>query len=66
MEAAPTTQGNKAPAKPGDVLSREGEDAAGTSAGAVEEAMEEADADDEEAILPGQVVMKGESEAGAD
>ncbi|WWD18499.1 hypothetical protein CI109_102951 [Kwoniella shandongensis] len=52
-------KGNKEPADPEDVLSREGDEAAGTSAGAVEEAMEE-EADDqwEEQKRPGEVIMR--------
>lgn len=56
-------KGNKAPASPTDVLSREGEDVAGTSAGAVEEAMEELEGEEDEQENPmaGSVVMRGES-----
>ncbi|KAL7420775.1 hypothetical protein Q5752_004727 [Cryptotrichosporon argae] len=46
-------RGNKPPAEPEAVLAREGEDAAGTSAGAVEDALEE---EEEEEF--GQVVMR--------
>lgn len=66
QETALPTKGNKAPADPGEVLSREGEDAAGTSAGAVEEAMEDVEEEEEEEdpILPGEVIMRGESTIG--
>ncbi len=50
-------KGNKKPVDPEDVLSREGEDAAGTSAGAAEEALQ--DDEDEEVLLPGEVIMRG-------
>jgi hypothetical protein len=53
--------GNKEPAAPEAVLAREGTRAAGTSAGAAEEAMheqEEDEEDDEDDILPGDVIMR--------
>lgn len=53
----PPRRGNKQPADPSEVLEREGEAVAGTSAGAVEEA---ADEDDEEPPTVGQVIMRGE------
>ncbi|KAK4686458.1 hypothetical protein P7C73_g3664, partial [Tremellales sp. Uapishka_1] len=58
-EARPR-KGNKQPVNPEDVLAREGDDAAGTSAGAVEDMMEdEQEEDDEGDILPGDVIMRG-------
>lgn len=63
-ETAKPTPGNKAPADPGDVLSREGEDAAGTSAGAAEEAMGEEE-EEEDPIMPGEVIMRGMSNVGS-
>ena len=50
-------KGNKQPADPQSVLSREGGEAAGTSAGAAEEAMDTDE--DEEDVLPGDVLMRG-------
>lgn len=54
-ESAP---GNRAPADPGDVLAREGNETAGTSYAAAEEAMDD-EGEDEDAILPGQVILRG-------
>ncbi len=58
----PLRRGNKAPADPEAVLAREGNDAAGTSAGAAEEAMDndQDNEEQEEDILPGEVIMRGE------
>ena len=49
-------KGNKAPADPGDVLAREGEEAEGTSAGAVEDALHD---EEEEGFEPGSVMLRG-------
>jgi hypothetical protein len=54
-------KGNKKPVDPGEVLSREGEEVAGTSAGAVEDALEENESDDDDVPLPGAVIMRGKS-----
>jgi hypothetical protein len=51
--------GNKPPADPDDVLAREGEEAAGTSAGAQEAALEDDEWDQEDAVELGGVVMRG-------
>ena len=57
-------KGDKDPVDPAKVLSRAGDAAEGTSAGAVEEAMgeigDEDEEEEEEAFLPGQVIMRGE------
>ena len=55
-----TSSGDDTPADPEQVLSREGSEAAGTSAGAVDRALEEEDEDIDELIKPGDVVMRGE------
>ena len=54
-------KGNKQPASPEAVLAREGGDASGTSAGAAERAMENEDSEEEEEVLPGEVLMRGKS-----
>lgn len=59
--AEPPRKGNKAPASPGDVLSREGDEVAGTSAGAVEEAL--GDEEEEDDFTPGSVILRGELSA---
>jgi hypothetical protein len=59
-------KGNKRPVDPGEVLAREGDDVAGTSAGAVEEAMEDEDSGDDDVPLPGEVIMRGECGASLD
>ncbi|WVR06432.1 hypothetical protein IAU60_003463 [Kwoniella sp. DSM 27419] len=57
-------RGNKAPVDPMDVLNREGDQAAGTSAGAVEEALDEREAvgDEDDTWVedkrPGEVIMR--------
>ncbi|KAK8858607.1 hypothetical protein IAR55_002836 [Kwoniella newhampshirensis] len=51
-------KGNKAPVDPDAVLSREGDEAAGTSAGAAEQAMEEEDGEWEEEKRPGEVILR--------
>ncbi len=54
-------KGNKAPADPEAVLARGGSDAAGTSAGAADEAIiHDSSEEDEEDVLPGEVIMRGE------
>ena len=57
----PLRKGNKAPADPGRVLAREGDQVEGTSAGAAESAM--GDEDDDEDFVPGQIIMRGEPDA---
>lgn len=54
-------KGNKQPARPSEVLAREGEEAEGTSAGAVEEAMADEEEEEEGMLRPGSVIMRGES-----
>lgn len=53
-------KGNKAPADPEDVLAREGDEAAGTSHAAVEEALEESEYAEDEPVLVGEIIMRGE------
>lgn len=50
--------GFKRPVDPEDVLARQGEETRGTSAAAVQDAMEDGD---EDAFSPGQVMMRGET-----
>jgi hypothetical protein len=52
-------KGNRAPVDPDEVLQREGDGAAGTSHLVVEQALED---EDEEDLLPGEVIMRGGSE----
>jgi hypothetical protein len=54
----PPRRGNKDPVNPLEVLEREGPAVAGTSAGAVEETVEE---EEEDTIRAGQIIMRGES-----
>ncbi|WVQ96460.1 hypothetical protein IAU59_003565 [Kwoniella sp. CBS 9459] len=60
VEEARKRKGNKAPVDPRTVLSREGDAAAGTSAGAVEDALDEREEDEawEEDRRPGEVIMR--------
>ncbi|OCF45974.1 hypothetical protein I317_00062 [Kwoniella heveanensis CBS 569] len=60
VEEARKRKGNKAPVDPQDVLSRAGDEAAGTSAGAVENALDERDEEEawEEDRRPGEVIMR--------
>ncbi|WVF68945.1 hypothetical protein IAT40_003719 [Kwoniella sp. CBS 6097] len=60
VEEARKRKGNKAPVDPRDVLSREGDEAAGTSAGAVEDALDERGEEEgwEEDRRPGEVIMR--------
>jgi hypothetical protein len=53
----PPRRGNKQPADPSEVLERQGSAVAGTSAGAVEDAVEEEE--EEEPIQAGSVIMRG-------
>lgn len=56
----PPRRGNKQPVDPSEVLERQGDAVAGTSAGAAEETAEEAE--EEETPTVGQVIMRGEHE----
>jgi len=53
-------KGNSAPADPSEVLDREGDEIAGTSYAAAEEALE--DEDEDEVYRPGDVILRGERE----
>lgn len=54
-------RGNKNPVDPDAVLAREGDDAAGTSSGAADKAMNhETDDDVVDDVSPGEVIMRGE------
>jgi len=57
----PPRRGNKQPADPSEVLEREGSAVVGTSAGAVEETVEDEANDDPTRV--GSVIMRGESDA---
>jgi hypothetical protein len=60
-DGEPPRKGNKAPAHPKEVLGRTGEEAEGTSHHAAEQAINEDENDeDDEALLPGDVIMRGE------
>ncbi|WRT67825.1 uncharacterized protein IL334_004799 [Kwoniella shivajii] len=53
-----TTKGDKAPVDPAEVLERSGDEVAGTSHEAVEEALEEEEEDWEEVRKPGEVILR--------
>ena len=62
IEGEGPRKGNKEPADPRAVLARQGDDAVGTSSGAVEDAMApDLAEDDEDEVSPGGVIMRGES-----
>lgn len=54
------SRGDEEPVDPQEVLSRRGEEAEGTSHGAVEEAIGEDEVEEEEFVPIGQVIMRGE------